>query len=101
VLIGGHQVFEVVKPVEDDVDLAWFLFFFINHEESVLSINIVIRKQRRITLGVGSFEQKPRRSCFECGLRLDGDSHHPVWVSVSIEKLLPVRCPDWLPALIC
>jgi hypothetical protein len=28
-LVGGHQVFEFFKPVEDDVDSGWLSFIFV------------------------------------------------------------------------
>jgi len=41
-LVGGHQVFEFFKPVEDDVDLGWVIVLLNHHETLSVRREVVV-----------------------------------------------------------
>ncbi len=86
-VVYRHQAFEFFKPVEDDVDLAWALFF-LDHQESLAVRGGVLRQAAR---NIRSFKQYSGLAGTERRFRLNGDNHY--LVAAAIKKLCAVGRP--------
>ena len=77
------EALEFFKPVEDDVDLAGFLFF-LDHQET-----LPIGRDIKFSPGRFHLKQDPGTACSE-RLSCPNGYHHHVEVGADIEKLAPV-----------